>query len=121
VTDTPDQTQSPGKKEPRTLRLEIDVRNPDSSVCAGMYAYARISRPSPTMARSVPNNAILFDPIGSRIMAVDFADQIHIRSVESGCDFGTKAKTLSGLDTQDRGVQNQADDLHEGTFVSSTT
>jgi membrane fusion protein (multidrug efflux system) len=40
-----------------------------------------------------------------------------------GRDFGTKTEILSGLDAQERVVQNPADDLHEGMPVSiqSTT
>jgi hypothetical protein len=45
------------------------------------------------------------------------------RLVTLGRDFGTKTEILSGLDVQDRVVQNPADDLREGMPVSiqSTT
>jgi RND family efflux transporter MFP subunit len=107
----------------RTLLLEIDVPNPDGRLFAGMYAHARFSLPSPTAALLIPNNAILIDAKGSRIVVVDASNQIHIKSVKLGRDFGTKREILSGLDPQDRVVQNPADDLHEGMPVSiqSTT
>jgi membrane fusion protein, multidrug efflux system len=107
----------------RTLRLEIDVPNPDGRLFAGMYAHARFSLPSPTPALLIPNNAILIDAKGSRIAVVDSSNKINIRSVKLGRDFGTKTEILSGLDAQDRVVQNPADDLNEGMPVSiqSTT
>ncbi len=107
----------------RTLLLEIDVPNPDGRLFAGMYAHARFSLPSPTAALLIPDNAILIDAKGQRVVVVDSSNQIHIKSVKLGRDFGTKTEILSGLDPQERVVQNPADDLHEGMPVSiqSTT
>jgi membrane fusion protein, multidrug efflux system len=102
----------------RTLLLEIDVPNPDGRLFAGMYAHARFSLPSPTTALLIPDNAILIDAKGSRIVVVDSSNKIRIKSVTLGRDFGTKTEILSGLDAQDRVVQNPADDLHEGMSVS---
>ena len=102
----------------RTLLLEIDVPNPDGRLYAGMYAHARFSLPSPTTALLIPDNAILIDARGSRVVVVDSSDKIQIRSVQLGRDFGTKTEILSGLDVRDRVVQNPTDDLHEGMPVS---
>jgi RND family efflux transporter MFP subunit len=107
----------------RTLLLQIDVPNPDGRLFAGMYAHAKFSLPSPTAALLIPDNAILIDAKGSRIAVVDSSNKIHIKPVKLGRDFGTKSEVLSGLDAQDRVVQNPADDLHERMPVSiqSTT
>jgi membrane fusion protein, multidrug efflux system len=102
----------------RTLLLEIDVPNPDGRLFAGMYAHARFSLPSPTAALLVPDNAILIDAKGPRIVIVDSSDKIRMKPVQLGRDFGTKTEILSGLDAQDQVVQNPADDLHEGMPVS---
>ena len=107
----------------RTLLLQIDVPNPDGRLFAGMYAHASFSLPSPAAALLIPDNAILIDAKGARIVIVDASNKIHIKSVKLGRDFGTKTEILGGLDAQDRVVQNPADDLHEGMPVSiqSTT
>jgi membrane fusion protein, multidrug efflux system len=107
----------------RTLLLEIDVPNPDRRLFAGMYAHAKFSLPSPAVALLIPDNAILIDAKGSRVVVVDSSDKIRIKPVKLGRDFGTKTEILSGLDPQERVVQNPADDLHEGMPVSiqSTT
>ena len=131
VDEYPDQTfagkvaRDAGAFDPssRTLLLEIDAPNPNGRLFAGMYAHARFALPSPTAALLIPDNAILIDAKGSRIVVVDSSNKIHIKSVKLGRDFGTKTEILSGLDAQDRVVQNPADDLHEGMPVSiqSTT
>jgi membrane fusion protein (multidrug efflux system) len=102
----------------RTLLLEIDVPNPNGRLFAGMYAHARFSLPSPTAVLLIPDNAILIDAKGQRIVVVDSSNKIHIKPVKLGRDFGTKSEILSGLDAQDRVVQNPADDLYEGMPVS---
>src|ERR1700726_689060 len=84
----------------RTLLLEIDVPNPDGRLYAGMYAHARFSLPSPTTALLIPDNAILIDVKGSRIVVVDSTKKIRIKSVTLGRDFDTKTEIPSGLDAQ---------------------
>ena len=107
----------------RTLLLEIDVPNPDGRLYAGMYAHAKFVLPNPTPALLVPDNAILIDAKGPRVMVVDRSDKIQVKPVTLGRDYGTKTEILGGLDARDRVVQNPADDLHEGLPVSiqSTT
>jgi membrane fusion protein, multidrug efflux system len=101
----------------RTLLLEIDVPNPNGRLYAGMYAHARFSLPSPTAALLVPDNAILIDAKGPRIVIVDSSNKIQMKSVTLGRDYGTKTEVLSGLAISDQVVQNPADDLQEGMEV----
>jgi hypothetical protein len=53
----------------------------------------------------------------------DVAEVNNVARVKLGRDFGTKTEILSGLDPQERVVQNPANDLYEGMPVSiqSTT
>jgi len=99
------------------------VPNPDGRLYAGMYAHGKFMLPNPTPALLVPDNAILIDAKGPRVLIVDSSGKIRIKPVTLGRDYGTKTEILSGLDARDRVVQNPADDLHEGTPVSiqSTT
>jgi membrane fusion protein, multidrug efflux system len=107
----------------RTLLLEIDVPNPQGHLYAGMYVHATFVLPNPAPALLVPDNAILIDSKGPRVLVVDSSDKIQVKPVKLGSDYGTKTEILSGLDARDRVVQNPADDLHEGMPVSiqSTT
>jgi RND family efflux transporter MFP subunit len=105
-------------KASRTLLLEINVPNPDDSLYAGMYAHAKFALKNPTPALLVPDNSILIDSKGSRVLVVDSSDKIHVKPVILGRDFGTKSEILDGLDATDRVVQNPTQSLHEGMIVS---
>ena len=105
-------------KASRTLLLEIDVPNPDGRLYAGMYAHAKFALKNPTPALLVPDNSILIDSKGSRVLVVDSSDKIHVKPVTLGRDFGTKSEILAGLDVTDRVVQNPTQSLHEGMNVS---
>jgi len=101
-------------KASRTLLLEIDVPNPDGR----MYANTKFALKNPTPALLVPDNSILIDSKGPRILVVDSSDKIHVKPVTLGRDFGTKSEILAGLDATDRVVQNPTQSLHEGMNVS---
>ena len=105
----------------RTLLLEIDVPNPDGRLYAGMYAHAKFALKNPTPALLVPDNAILIDSKGSRVLVVDSSDKIQVKPVTLGRDFGTKSEILAGLNPTDRVVQNPTEALHEGAVVSVQT
>src|ERR1700720_3713308 len=102
----------------RTLLLEIDVPNPDGRLFAGMYAHGTFALKNPTPALLVPDNSILIDSKGPRVLIVDSSDKIHVKSVTLGRDFGTKSEVLGGLDARDRVIQNPTEALHEGMIVS---
>lgn len=102
----------------RTLLLEIDVPNPDGRLFAGTYAHGTFALKNPTQALLVPDNSILIDSKGPRVLIVDSADKIHVKSVTLGRDFGTKSEVLAGLDATDRVIQNPTEALHEGMIVS---
>ena len=105
-------------KASRTLLLQIDVPNPDGRLYAGMYANAKFALKNPTSALLVPDNSILIDSKGPRVLVVDSSDKIHVKPVTLGRDFGTKSEILTGLDATDRVVQNPTQSLHEGMNVS---
>ena len=102
----------------RTLLLEIDVPNPNGRLYAGMYARARFALKNPTSALLIPDNSILIDSKGPRVLVVDSSNKIRIKPVTLGRDFGTKSETLSGLEATDRVVQNPTEALQEEMPVS---
>jgi membrane fusion protein, multidrug efflux system len=102
----------------RTLLLEIDVPNPDGRLYAGMYAHVKFALKNPTPALLVPDNSILIDSNGTRVLVVDSSNKIRVKPVTLGRDFGTKSEILGGLDPTDRVVQNPTEALNDGTPVS---
>ena len=83
-----------------------------------MYAHGTFALKNPTPALLVPDNSILIDSKGPRVLIVDSSDKIHVKSVTLGRDFGTKSEVLGGLDAADRVIQNPTEALHEGMIVS---
>ena len=83
-----------------------------------MYAHGTFALKNPTPALLVPDNSILIDSKGPRVLIVDSSDKIHVKSVTLGRDFGTKSEVLGGLDATDRVIQNPTEALHEGMIVS---
>lgn len=102
----------------RTLLLEIDVPNPDGRLYAGMYAHAKLALKNPAPALLVPDNSILIDSRGVRVLVVDASNKIRVKPVTLGRDFGTKSEILGGLEATDRVVQNPTEALQEGMAVS---
>ena len=102
----------------RTLLLQIDVPNPDGRLYAGMYAHAKLALKNPTPALLVPDNSILIDSKGARVLVVDSSNKIRVKPVTLGRDFGTKSEILGGLDATDHVVQNPTQALQEGMPVS---
>ena len=102
----------------RTLLLEIDVPNPDGRLYTGMYAHAKFALKNPIPALLVPDNSILIDSKGARVLVVDSSDKIRIKPVNLGRDFGAKSEILGGLEATDRVVQNPTEALQEGMPVS---
>jgi membrane fusion protein, multidrug efflux system len=105
-------------KSSRTLLLEIDVPNPDGRLYAGMYARAKFALKNPAQVLLVPDNSILIDSKGPRVLVVDSSNKIRVKPVTLGRDFGTKSEILGGLDATDRVVQNPTEALQEGMPVS---
>jgi membrane fusion protein (multidrug efflux system) len=86
-----------------------------------MYANAKFALKNPTPALLVPDNSILIDGKGSRVLVVDSSDKIRVKQVTLGRDFGTKSEILGGLVPTDRVVQNPTEALHEGMIVTVST
>jgi membrane fusion protein, multidrug efflux system len=101
----------------RELLLEIDVPNPDDRLFDGMYAQAKFALKNPAPRLLVPDNSILIDSKGPRVLVVDSSDRINVKPVTLGRDLGTKSEILGGLDTTGRVVQNPTQARHEGMIV----
>lgn len=96
----------------------MDLPNPDGRLYPGMYAHVRFNVPNRKPALLAADNTILTDAKGTRVVTVNAAHRIRIKTVRLGRDYGTKAEILEGLDPHDWLVQNPTDDLTEGLTVS---
>ena len=101
----------------RTLRVEIDLANPDRALRPGLYAYATIIAEERENALSVPAPAVVSD--GGKTFCVTVADG-HARRVEvkAGLSDGKRTEIVSGLGPDDLVVETNAATLADGEPVA---
>jgi RND family efflux transporter MFP subunit len=101
----------------RTMQVEIRVPNPTGALIAGSYVQVTLPIGVDAKALVVPTNVLLFRPEGTRVALVDANGRVHLTLVQLGIDFGTSVEVLSGLNVNDRVVQNPPDSLADGDVV----
>jgi RND family efflux transporter MFP subunit len=102
----------------RTLRVEIDVDNPDGHLLPGAYGSVHLSLPSDTASATVtvPSNTILFRKEGPRI-AVVRGGKAELVAIKIGRDYGDKLEVVTGLTASDQIVLDPSDSLIDGMNV----
>ena len=101
----------------RTLTVELDFPNKDSSLYPGMYGQAHLPVSNADATLLVPTSALLFNADGTTVALVK-DDKVHIQPVKVGRDFGTMLEVTSGLTTADEVVTNPGEKLAEGISVN---
>ncbi len=105
----------------RTLRVEVDVPNPDRLLLPGMYLQVRFNLDAPAAVVRVPGAAVITRAGGPRVAVVDGAGAIRYKSVTVGRDFGTTVELADGLAGGETLVVRPGDDLPDGTVVEPVT
>ncbi len=127
-----DLTELPGKKfigrvtrtsnaiDPtsKTLLVEVDVPNPAGQLLPGAYANVHFKVSRGVVPLVLPNSSILFQSAGPQVAIVSRKDQIELRKVTLGRDFGDTVEILSGVTAKDAIVANPPDSLTTGTAVA---
>jgi membrane fusion protein, multidrug efflux system len=105
----------------RTLRVEVDVDNRDSTLLPGAYAQVHLALQNGSPALDLPVSALLFRPDGVTIATVDSAGKTALRSVTVGRDFGTHVEILTGLQAGEQVIDNPGDAMTNGETVKIAT
>ncbi|MGF6267293.1 membrane fusion protein (multidrug efflux system) [Paraburkholderia youngii] len=101
----------------RTLRVEVDVDNPDRALMPGAYAQVHLALTTATPALELPVSALLFRPDGVTIAVVNAQNKVQLRKVTIGRDFGTYVEVATGLAATDRVIDNPGDAITNGESV----
>jgi RND family efflux transporter MFP subunit len=104
----------------RTMRVEIDLNNPNDEVKAGAYVRAHF-KPASSLGEhagqlTVPANALLFRSEGLRVALLQNG-RAQLTSISVGRDYGSNLEVLSGLKLGDKIILNPSDSLTSGTPV----
>lgn len=101
----------------RTLRVEVDMDNPDGAVLPGAYAQVSLPLSAAQPGLSLPANALLFRPAGVQVAVVDAKGAVQLRTVTLGRDFGARVEIRSGLSGDERVIVNPGDAVSAGQIV----
>lgn len=101
----------------RTLRVEVDMDNPDGTLLPGAFAQVSLTLTSSNPGLSLPANALLFRPHGVQVAVVDASGAVRLLTVELGRDFGTRVEIRSGLSGSEQVIVNPSDAISAGQAV----
>ena len=102
----------------RTLTVELDVPNPSGQLLPGAYANVHFQLPLNASPLVVPASTILFQARGPQVGVVNAQNQVELRKVTIGHDFGDTIEIVAGLRPGDAVVANPPDSLTSGMRVA---
>lgn len=103
-------------QDTRTMRVEVDLPNKDSSLYPGMYATLTLSVGSSESASWVPDDAVIFRG-GDAYVPIVRKDRVHLARVALGNDDGREVQIASGLSKDDLVAVNVGQGVEEGDPV----
>jgi len=111
-----DRTAGAIDKDTRTMQVEVILDNKSGNLFPG--AYVKVLLPiKPSNKFIIPANTILFRAEGASVAIVDDNNNVTIKSIKIGQDFGKKVEVVSGVTAEDRLVLNPSDSLETGDRV----
>lgn len=106
----------------RTLVTEVDVPNHDGKLLPGSYGQVHFETNSADVRRlTIPVNAMLFRAEGPRVAVVGQNNQVQLRTIAIGRDYGATLEILSGIDPNDSVIINPSDSIEDGQKVNIAT
>jgi RND family efflux transporter MFP subunit len=102
----------------RTLLTEVDVPNPRGELFPGAYAQVHFHLSLKAVPLVLPGNTILFQAGGPQVGVVNSQNQVELRKVTLGRDFGNRVEILGGIGRQDQVIANPPDYLVDGMSVA---
>ncbi|HVX77878.1 MAG TPA: efflux RND transporter periplasmic adaptor subunit [Bradyrhizobium sp.] len=100
----------------RTLPVQVDVKNPDHTLKAGIFVNVEIDIPRPHPNIEIPAEALIFNQRGLCVAVVK-NNEIHFKDVKVYRDLGDVVELDSGLEAGDQVVLNPPNTAHEGQKI----
>ena len=102
----------------RTLTVELDVSNPSGELLPGAYANVHFQLPLNVSPLALPASTILFQADGPQVGVVSSQNQVELRKVTLGHDFGDTIELMGGVHQGDAIIANPPDSLTNGMHVA---
>jgi RND family efflux transporter MFP subunit len=111
--DTDDSiTQSSG-----TLLVQLEVDNQNGLLIPGEYTEVHFAMPTDPHALLVPASALIFRQSGLQVAVVGKDDHAILKPVTIATDLGTQVEIGSGIEANDRVIDNPPDSIATGDAV----
>jgi RND family efflux transporter MFP subunit len=101
----------------RTLRVEVDIPNPDRLLVPGMYVTVGFQLQSHDLLQ-VPAAALVFRANGPHIAVVDASGRVSFRKITIARDDGNVVELAAGVSAGDKVALNISSRINEGEQVS---
>ena len=102
----------------RTLMVELDVPNPSGQLLPGAYSNVHFQLPLNAPPLVLPSSTILFQSNGPQVGVVNTQNQVELRKVTIGHDFGDTIEIVAGVRPGDAIIANPPDSLTNGMRVA---
>jgi RND family efflux transporter MFP subunit len=102
----------------RTLTVELDVKNPSGELLPGAYANVHFRLPLGVAPWVLPASTILYQADGPQVGIVNRQNQVALRKVTLGHDFGDTIEILTGVQSADAVIANPPDSLTNGMRIA---
>jgi RND family efflux transporter MFP subunit len=102
----------------RTLLVEVDVNNRSGELLPGSLAQVHFKAPANATTFIIPASALIFRAQGMQVATVTHDNTAHLASVLIGQDDGATVQIVTGLNANDRVIQDPPDSIIEGQKVS---
>jgi RND family efflux transporter MFP subunit len=105
----------------RTLRIEIEIANPEGKLKPGTYLQADLEVANRKDVLALPRAAILTQDKNSFCLTVDDQGRVVQVPVQLGIQAGTDVEILSGLTGSERVITANVGGFREGQRVEAVT
>ncbi|MEZ0232094.1 MAG: efflux RND transporter periplasmic adaptor subunit [Methylophilaceae bacterium] len=100
-----------------TTLMQLAVDNTAGELLPGGYAKVTFDLPSNQATLNIPSSALILDKSGLRVATVGADNKVALKSVEISRDLGKVIELSSGVDADDRVIDNPPDGIVDGEEV----
>jgi len=98
----------------RTMRTEVDVKNPDGMLHEGMYGKTTIILEASSKALTIPSSCLASETKGKKSVYVIRDKKVERKAIKVGRDDGLQMEILSGLTPEDEVVMRPSTSMAVG-------
>ena len=101
----------------QTLQVEFLVDNKNGELLPGGYTMVEMSVLHDKDSVILPVNTLIFQAAGLQVAAVNAQEQVVLKDIDIGTDFGKQVQINSGVQPGERIILNPPDSLYAGQRV----